>query len=104
MFAMSLSLPGFADDFRQEPGPALGLIDPDFNQTGGGNIMVFRADFMRTAQETGQPRVVVVEFGEHGLRPHVFLVVIPETLVARDVADRMQRGGADLTRAFGDFV
>jgi hypothetical protein len=43
----------------QEPGPPLGFIDPNFDQTRRGNIAVLVTDIVRLTQTCGQRFVVV---------------------------------------------
>src|ERR1700724_1621836 len=35
---------------KEEPGPAFSLVDPDFNQTCGGNVTTFVTDIVRFAK------------------------------------------------------
>ena len=87
---------------EQEPGAPLGLIDPDFQQACGGNIVVLLAKAMRFAQVCHQLFVVIAQFGEHIHWRNKIRIVVRDTLQAADVADRMYRRAADLANTFGD--
>src|SRR5215472_7959768 len=93
-----------AGALEQEPGPPLALVDPVLDQAGGGDVPVFVAEFMRLAQEAGEALVVVGKLGQHVLRCDKLRVVVEQALQSADIADRAQRGTADLARALCDVV
>jgi hypothetical protein len=93
-----------ADDFPQKPGAAFGLIDPVFNQAGRGHIIVLFADLMRGAQESRKVAIVGMDLSKHILRADGFLVVVFQTLVLCDIADRAKRCASELARALGNIV
>src|SRR6516164_11828633 len=98
------SLPRNAGRFEQEPGASLGLVDPVLDQAGAGHVVVFVADRVSLAQARHQLLVVVAQLGKHVQRRDEVGVVVQHPLQATDVADRAQRGAADLAYAFGDVV
>src|SRR5246127_3075428 len=52
-------------DFREEPRPALRLIDPDLDEAGGRYIVVFLANFMSRAEISRQRPVIAGELCQH---------------------------------------
>src|SRR5579862_9586417 len=66
--ARSFSLLHLMDDFGQKPDSALSLIDPHFNQAGGGDVVVLFTEFVRGAEEPVEPAIVVTELLQHVLR------------------------------------
>src|SRR5271169_3225314 len=48
-------------DFRQEPRPPLGLVNPDLDLAGGGHVIVFPASFVRRAEIARQRLVIGAE-------------------------------------------
>ena len=74
-------------DFREEPRPALRLINPDLNETGGRYIVVLLASFMSRAQILRQCPVIIGELCQHFFRCDPFLVIVLQALVPGDVAD-----------------
>src|SRR5438270_10009879 len=54
--------------FEEEPGSAFALIDPNFDQTGCGNITMLVAHVVRLAQSRGERLVVLGQFGQHVAR------------------------------------
>jgi len=89
---------------KQEPGPPLRLVDPVFNQAGRSDIVMPVADFMGGPKEPRQLQVVVPKLHQHVPGANLVVVIVLEALVPRDVADGMQRRGADLACPFGDVV
>jgi len=61
---------------EQEPDAPLGLVNPDFDQAGGGDVAVFLADAVRLAQARGKGFVVLAELGEHVLGLDVLGIVV----------------------------
>src|SRR5215469_18202549 len=98
------SLPCHAGRLEQEPGAPLGLVDPVLDQAGAGHVLVLVANRVGFAQARRQLLVVVAQFGKHIQRRDEVGVVVQHTLQAGDVADRAQRGAADLAHALGDVV
>jgi len=80
------------------------LIDPDFQQARGSNIVVLVAQAMRLAQACRQLLIVIAQFGEHVHRRDKVRIVVQNALQAADVADRMQGRAPDLANAFGDRI
>jgi hypothetical protein len=91
-------------DFRQEPGPALGLIDPNLNQTGRRYVVIFLARFVSAAEIARQRLIIGAKFCQHLFRSDAFVVVIFQALVPGDVANRAQRGSTDFPRAFSNII
>src|ERR1700756_4430665 len=91
-------------DFREEPRPPLRLIDPDLDEAGGRYIVVFLANFMSRAEISRQRPVIAGEFCQHFFWGDPFLVIVLQSLVPGDVADRSQRRPADLSCTFGNFA
>ena len=73
-------------------------------QAGGGDVLVLVAEIVRLAQAADEILVVVAQLGQHVLRRHVVGVVVLDALQARDLADGVQRGAADLADALGHRV
>src|SRR5207247_431143 len=89
---------------EQEPGAPLGLVDPVLDQAGAGHVLVLVADRVGLAQVRRQLLVVVAQLGKHIERRDEARVIVQHALQAADVADRAQRGAADLADALGDVV
>ena len=89
---------------EQEPGAPLGFVDPDLDQARGGDVAVLVADVVRLAQARRERLVVLAQLGEHVLRLDVVGVVVDTRCSPGDVADRAERGAADLADALGDRV
>jgi len=87
----TLNVCGFLNilyDLRQEPRPSFALVDPNLDQTGGRDIVMAVANLMGGSQNTRQLLVVIAQFADHLLWPHVFFVIVLQPLVLRDIADR----------------
>ena len=54
-----------ADGFEEEPAAAFGLVDPDFEEAGGGDVVMVVGDLVGFAHVFNELEVVVVELGEH---------------------------------------
>src|SRR5207302_2292944 len=67
---------------RQKPGAALRLIDPNFNQTGCGDVTMLVTYVVRLAQSRGQRLVVLCQLGNHVGRIDVVRVVVEHALNA----------------------
>src|SRR5215813_14204060 len=98
------SLSCYAGRLEQEPGATLGLVDPVLDQAGAGHVVVLLANRVGLAQARGQLLVVVAQLRKHIQRGDEVRVVVQHALQAADVADRAQRGAADLAHALGDGV
>src|SRR6266513_3987341 len=85
-----------ASSLEQKPGASLGLVDPDLDQAGGGDVAMFLADVVRFAQTRGELLVVLAHLGEHVLRLHVVDVVVRHALQAAGVPDLLERRYAEL--------
>jgi hypothetical protein len=73
---------------RQEPDSALGLINPNFDQTGGRQILVFIGKLMGGAEIACERLIIGVELCQDFLRGNVFVVVVRQALVAGDIVSR----------------
>ena len=91
-------------DFRQEPRPALGLVNPDLDQTGGRHVIVFLASFMSRTEIARQCLIIGAEFCQHFFRGDALVVVVLQALMPGDIADRAQRSSSDLARALGKII
>src|SRR5260221_12872883 len=89
---------------EQVPGALLGLVDPDFDQAGGGNGAVLVNNVVNLAQTSGKRLVVVAQFGKHVQRFDVLRIVVQHALKARDASDRPERGSTHLADAVGNRV
>src|ERR1051326_7328371 len=96
--------PGPAARLVQEPDAPFGFVDPAFEQTGRGHVAVLLAQAVGLAHVADEPEVVVAQFRQHVERGHVFGVVVRQALLAADLADRAQRGAADLACALRDRI
>src|SRR5579859_7220201 len=56
---------------EQEPGAPFGLVDPDLEQAGAGDVVVLIAGVVHGAHDGHQLAVVLAQLGEHVLRRHV---------------------------------
>src|ERR1700722_7574978 len=103
--ARSVVLPrAAAGRFKQEPSPALGLVNPNFEQAGGRDVAVFVAHVVDLAQARRQALVVVAQLRKHVLWIDIVSVIVEKGLTPGDVSDRAQTRPADLSRTFGDRV
>jgi hypothetical protein len=99
----ALAIPG-ACRLEQEPGAPLGLIDPVLQQACGSHIAVLVAEAVRLAHVRDQLPVLVPQLGQHVERRDEIGVIVEHTLQAADVADRAQRGAADLANPLDDVI
>jgi hypothetical protein len=83
-----------ATRFEQEPGTPLGLVDPDFDQAGCGNVMVLIAKVVGLTQARREGLVVFAQFGEHVRWFYVFSIIVEYALEPGDVADRPERSAS----------
>src|SRR5262249_5859071 len=93
-----------AGRLEQEPGSPLGLVDPVLDQAGAGHVVVLVANRVGLAQARRQLLVVIAQLREHVEGRDEVGVVVQHALQAADVADRAQRGAADLAHALGDVI
>jgi len=100
---MPLTLSASASS-RTEPRASLGLVDPNLNEAGAGDVVVLLAKGMHLTQVCGQLAVVVSQLGKHVERRNKTCVIVENTLQARDLADRAKRGAANLANTFGDRI
>src|SRR5258707_5789434 len=75
--ALPISLPR---GLEQEPCAPLSLINPDFQQACGGNIVVLLAKAMRLTQVCRQLFVVIAQFGEHIHRSNKIRIVVCDAM------------------------
>src|SRR5258708_33613950 len=92
------------DDLRQEPGSALGLVDPVLYKAGGGDVVVMVAEFMGGTQRSCQLLIVVTKLGQHVVRRDEFGVVVLQALMLGDIPNGMDSRSANLARSLGDLV
>jgi len=88
----------------EKPHAFFGFVDIDFQQAGRCHVAMLVADIMGLAHRRNEPLIVVTQLGQHILRIDVDCVVIGDALLARNIADRTQRGLPDLAHAFGQHV
>ena len=50
---------------RQEPRPPFGLVDPNFDQTGGGDIVVPVTNLVCCAQAARELLIVIAKLADH---------------------------------------
>jgi hypothetical protein len=91
-------------DFRQEPRPPLGLVNPDFDQTGGRHVIVFIASLVCRTEIAGQRQIIGVELFEHFSRSNALIVVVLQALMPRDIADRVQGSPSDFASTLGNII
>ena len=89
---------------EQEPGAALGLVDPVFQETGGSDIAVLIAKVVCFAHAGRELPVVVAQFGKHVVRRHVVGIIIQDAFQAPDMADRADRGATDFADPLRNIV
>src|SRR6266478_9605286 len=93
-----------ADYLGQEPCPALGLIDPDLNQAGRSDVIVFLTDLMGGTEASCELLVVGSKFCQHVFRGDYFRVVVFQALKSGNVADGVDGGPTDLARSFRNVI
>ena len=67
-----------------------------------GDVAMLVAHVVHFKQPGGDRLVVFAQLGQPVHRLDTVGIVVEDTLGARDVADRTQRGAAELANAFGD--
>jgi len=87
-------------NFGQEPGPAVRLIDPGFNQADGSDITVLFTDLVRGQQEPRKFPVVPSEICQHFLRAERLLIVVIQPLMLGNIANGVKRGSPDFAPSF----
>src|SRR5258708_22662856 len=90
-------------DFRQEPRPPLGLVNPDLDQTGGRPVILFFARFMCRTEITRQRLIICVELCEHYFWGDALIVVVLHAFMPWDIADRAQRCSFDFSGTLRNF-
>ena len=95
---------GAAARLEQEPDPPLGLVDQVFDQACGRHILVLVAQLVAFAHGLDDLLIVVHQLAQHVGRRHEARVVVLDALQLGNLADRAQRGAADLADALGDVV
>jgi hypothetical protein len=91
-------------NFREEPNAALGLVDPDFDEAGGGDIIMLSAELVRLAHEFDQLLIVGGQLEDYVNGRDGRFIVVFQALVAGDVADGAERETAEFSGALGDVV
>jgi hypothetical protein len=69
--ATQVSMPGrvpSATCLEQEPGAPLGLVNPNFDEAGSRNVLIFFADAVGLAEARSECLAVVTQLGQHVLR------------------------------------
>jgi len=74
-------------DLQQEPGPALGLINPDLYHARRRHVVVLLANFVSRAEVARKCLIICSELCEHFFRGHALVVVVLQALMAGDIAD-----------------
>src|SRR5205823_2678406 len=64
-----------ADYFRQEPGAALGFVDPVLDQARRRNILMLVTDVMCRTQEFSELEVIAAKLSQHIYRSDKFCIV-----------------------------
>jgi hypothetical protein len=77
---------------EQEPCTPLGLVNPNFDEAGSRNVVVFFADAVGLAEARGECLALLAQLGEHVLRLDVQCIIVRYALQAGDVADGPERG------------
>ncbi len=72
---------------EKEPSPSLGFVDPNFDETRGGNVAMFVANVVRFAQAPSQCLIVLCQLGKHIQWLDVFGIVIEDPLSTRNLTD-----------------
>lgn len=90
--------------FKEEPGAAFGLVDPDLNQASGGVVASLAGDLVGGSQAFNQGPVVGVKFEEHVAGGHKFLIVVDDALQLGNVTDGADGRAPDFANALGDIV
>src|ERR1700733_13387583 len=88
----------------EKPRTAFGFIYPDFQQACRGDILDFVAYAMSCTQELCQTTAVGDQFFKHALGCGRVFVVIEQSLILRNIANRSERCTADLASSFCDWV
>src|SRR6478735_6512704 len=71
-----------AGSLEKEPGPPLGLVEPNLEKACRGDILVFLADAMHRAKLRPQMQIVIPQFGKHVLRLDELGIVVLDALLA----------------------
>src|SRR5262245_28914790 len=100
MSAGQLALTGF----EEEPGSPLGLVDPDFDEARGRDVAVLVANIVNLAQTGCERLVVIAQFSQHVQGLDILGIVVLDALKPADVANRLDRGPADLADSLGDGI
>src|SRR5712672_948942 len=89
---------------EEKPRAPLGLVDPNLNEAGAGDVVVLVAKGVRLTQVCGQLAVVISQLGKHVERRNKVCVIVENTLQARYLANRAKRGAPNLPNTFGDGI
>lgn len=93
-----------APGLKQEPDAPLRLVDPNLQQTGGGDVVLFAAKIVNFTHAGEQRLIVFAQLGEHIQRIDKLRVVIADALQAGNMPDGSNRRAADLAYALRDVV
>ena len=80
------------------------MIDPVFEEAGGGNIAGVIADYVDRSHARDQGFLVLAKLTQHILRSYVLGIVVGDALQTRDVSDGTDGGSTDLANTLGDFI
>src|SRR5207253_5736302 len=89
---------------RQEPCPALRLVDPNFHEAGSGDVVILAAYLVRGAQKPRELLIIRAKLGQHVFRTDELFVVVLEALVLGYIANRAKGGPSNLTSPLRDIV
>src|SRR5215831_15173894 len=92
---------GLTAGFEQEPAALFSFVDEILQKAGGGYVLVLVGDLVGLAHVADLGLVVVHELQQHVDGGNVVLVVVLDSLQLRDLADRPDRGAADLAGPLG---
>ena len=90
--------------FKEEPGASLGFVDPNLEQAGGGDIVMFVAKLVRFPHPPRQLAVVLAQLRQHIERLDVFRVVVFDPLHPAYLARRTQGRTTDFADALGHRI
>jgi hypothetical protein len=93
-----------ASCLKEEPNAALALIDPIFEEAGGGNIACFITDCVDRSHARNQGLLVLAKLTQHVFWSYILCIVVRDAPQTSDVPDGTDGGSTNLTNALGDIV
>ena len=90
--------------FKKEPHPLFGLIDPVFQQARGRDVAMLVAEIVNLAHGADQLQIIVSQFGQHVVGRDVLRIIVQDSRLAADLADRSEGHATDLAHALGNRV